>query len=135
VETIVAKSDSLVLCAEAAEGIVACCQLTAQGGGTVHLGMLSVRPDLQARGMGRRLLAEAEAWARTRFGGRRVRMTVISRRSELLDWYARRGYLPTGEVLPFRAEPTDRLLAGDLDFVVLVKELSPSPAPDEAPPA
>jgi ribosomal protein S18 acetylase RimI-like enzyme len=62
--------------------------------------MLTVRPDLQARQLGRRLLAEAEAYAASR-GAQRMRMSVITVRETLIAWYERRGYVRTGETLPF----------------------------------
>lgn len=93
-------------------------------GGAWYLGMLTIRPDLQARQLGRGLLAAAEAAAAER-GARRVRMTVINVRDSLIAWYMRRGYQPTGETEPFPygdprfGEP----LREDLHFVVLEKTL------------
>ena len=55
----------------------------------------------------------------TRFGARRMEMTVIHRRAELIAWYARRGYAPTGETRPFPVDPPRPELA----FVVLEKGL------------
>ncbi|MEI9890137.1 MAG: hypothetical protein WDN45_05495 [Caulobacteraceae bacterium] len=54
------------------------------------------------------LLEAAEAAARA-LGARRVRMTVVNVREGLIAWYERRGYRPTGEVLPF---PYDDLRFG-----------------------
>ena len=92
--------------------------------GAWYLGMLTIRPDLQARGLGRELLADAEAAAKAR-GAQRIRMTVISIRPELIAWYGRRGYAATGETQPFpygdlrRGEPK----RDDLSFLVLEKRL------------
>ncbi len=93
--------------------------------GCAYLGMLSVRPDLQAAGIGRALLDEAERAARVDLGRPEMRMRVISRRDALLGWYARRGYALTGEKEPF---PYEEPRAGkpkrpDLEFVVLRKAL------------
>jgi len=87
-----------------------------------YLGMLSVRPDLQDRKLGRRLLEGAEAFAIAR-GARRIRMTVIAIRDTLIAWYERRGYRLTGEREPFPYEDQRFGLPnrGDLDFVVLEK--------------
>jgi ribosomal protein S18 acetylase RimI-like enzyme len=89
-----------------------------------YLGMLTVRPDLQSRGLGRTMLAEAERHAASR-GARRMRMTVITVREALLQWYERRGYTRTGELLPF-PYGNDRFglpLRDDLQFAALEKEL------------
>jgi hypothetical protein len=52
-------------------------------------------------------------------------MTVIGQRTDLIEWYARRGYAPTGEQRPFPYgdERFGIPLRDDLVFVVLVKPL------------
>lgn len=68
-------------------------------GSVWYLGLLTVRPDLQNRQMGRALLAAAEGFARER-GARRIRMSVVNVRKTLIAWYQRRGYILTGETRP-----------------------------------
>jgi len=92
--------------------------------GDWYLGMLTVRPDRQDGGLGRTLLAGAEAFARAR-GGRRMHMTVVHQRAELIAWYVRRGYAVTGETKPF-SHGDDRFgrpTAEGLYFDVLEKAL------------
>ena len=91
---------------------------------TWYLGMLTVRPDLQARQLGRTLLGEAEAYAKAR-GARRIRMSVINIRDTLIAWYERRGYRRTGAVLPFPYgdERFGEPLCDDLSFLVLEKSV------------
>jgi ribosomal protein S18 acetylase RimI-like enzyme len=103
------------------------CVLVRSEGAHAHVGMFAVRPTLQSRGLGRALLAEAERIARER-GAIRAKMTVIEQRSELLAWYARRGYRSTGETEPFPyGNPRFGLpKREDLRFLVLEKELAPS---------
>ncbi len=89
-----------------------------------YLGMLTVKPDLQARQLGRAMLAAAEAYVAER-GGARIEMTVVSIRDTLIAWYERRGYARTGETRPF---PYDNELFGvpkveGLVFVVLEKKV------------
>jgi len=93
--------------------------------GAAWIGLFAVNPTLQARGLGRALLAEAERLARTELGRSAARMTVIAQRDVLLAWYARCGYAPTGATEPF---PYGNPRAGlprrpDLYFVVLEKRL------------
>jgi GNAT superfamily N-acetyltransferase len=92
-----------------------------------YLGMFTIRPDMQARQLGRTLLNEAEAFATAR-GARRMRITVITVREELLAWYERRGYVRTGELLPFPYgdERFGLPLRDDLEFAALEKELEPN---------
>jgi GNAT superfamily N-acetyltransferase len=93
-------------------------------GDLMYLGMLTVAPEAQARGLGKQFLREAEAYART-LGCRVVEMTVISRRTELIAWYERRGYALTGEARPFPVEDTRfGLPRMALEFVVMRKILA-----------
>jgi GNAT superfamily N-acetyltransferase len=90
-----------------------------------YLGMLTIRPDLQDRQLGRALLAAAERAAAGE-GARRIRMTVVNVRDTLIAWYERRGYVLTGETVPF---PYDDPVFGaplrpDLAFVVLEKAVA-----------
>jgi ribosomal protein S18 acetylase RimI-like enzyme len=102
----------------------ACVWLEPSGPGTWYLGMLTVRPESQAQGLGRRLLAEAEAHA-VAAGARRIRMTVVNLREPLIAWYERRGYARTGDTLAFPyGDPTvGAPLRPDLGLVVLEKPL------------
>lgn len=92
--------------------------------GVWYLGLLTVRPDLQNRQLGRTLLAAAENFAKER-GARRIGMTVVNVRATLIAWYERRGYALTGEAQPFPYD--DRRfgepLRNDLSFVVLERDI------------
>ena len=92
--------------------------------GVWNLGLLTIRPDLQNRQLGRALLATAEDFAKER-GGRRVRMTVVNVRDSLIAWYQRRGYRLTDETQPFPYgdERFGKPLRNDLHFVVLEKDI------------
>lgn len=117
---------SCILVAEDAGRLVATVRLDDLGHGLVHLGMLAVEPARQAGGLGRAILAAGEAHAAAAFGATRIEMTVIAQRPELIAWYGRRGWHPTGETRPF---PHDDRRFGeprrpDLVFVVLEKPLA-----------
>ncbi|MBX9795759.1 GNAT family N-acetyltransferase [Sphingomonas sp.] len=109
--------------------LVGCADIADRGGGLAYLGMLSIAPGRQAGGLGKALIAAAERVAAQHFHARTVEMTVIRQRTELIAYYARRGYALTGETRPF---PYGDARFGDprrddLDFVVLAKPLT-SPA-------
>lgn len=91
-----------------------------------HLAMLTVAPDRQGRGLGAALIGEVERRAGA-MGCRAVEMTVVHLRAELLAFYARRGYGPTGATKPFPYgdERFGRPLRDDLHFVVIEKALAP----------
>lgn len=115
----------VVLMAERQGELVGCVQVNDRGQGLAYLGMLSVKPDSQGRGLGRRLILGAEAEARSTFKATRMEMTVIVQRTELIDWYVRCGYRPTGETRPFPVTDTRFGLPrrNDLAFVVLARDL------------
>jgi ribosomal protein S18 acetylase RimI-like enzyme len=101
--------------------------LEPKGEGVWYLGLLTVRPGLQNRQMGRALLEAAEEYVRERDGGC-VRMRVVWVREALIEWYRRRGYRLTGErePFPYGDERFGRPLRDDLYFVVMEKELKAS---------
>jgi ribosomal protein S18 acetylase RimI-like enzyme len=66
----------------------------------LYVGMFSVSPELQDKGIGRALLLAAEDYARE-LNCHTLTMTVISTRHELISWYQRRGFKATGEIEPF----------------------------------
>ncbi len=101
VRHLVGLPDDVVLTAVDDDGRpLACCHLERRGG-SAYLGMFAVRPGEQGRGVGRAMLAAAEAHARDTWGATRVEITVLNHRPELLAWYERCGFVPTGESHPF----------------------------------
>jgi len=104
-----------------AENLVACVYLKKEPD-HLYLGMLSVRPTLQALSMGKHILKHAENEA-LQNGLQRIRMTVIDCRTELIAWYNRHGYLPTGETEPWIDDIHVGLRQRDFQFIVLVKRL------------
>ena len=123
---VIADPAQAILALEGPGGFTGCVCVSDKGEGLAMLGMLSVRPDIQAQGIGRELIAAAEAYAFSVFGARRMEMTVIRSRRELIDWYERRGYRDTGRTAPFPvSDPRFGLpKVGDLEFVVLAKHLA-----------
>jgi GNAT superfamily N-acetyltransferase len=122
------RPELLVLRREAGGAILACAMVEpiveADGGVVGYIGMLTVRPDRQADGLGRVMLAAAERRAIAQ-GARRARMTVVSIRETLIAWYQRRGYDLTGEIQPFPYgdERFGVPRVAGLEFVVLEKPL------------
>lgn len=98
---IINTEDSMILIAEDedAEKIVGCVQLNKQGT-DCYLGMLTVSPELQRKGIGKMLLQESEAFAEF-WDCTHIVMTVIASRSELIKWYEGHGFKKTGETKPF----------------------------------
>jgi ribosomal protein S18 acetylase RimI-like enzyme len=102
--------------------ILGCVELRNQHG-KLYLGMLTVKPNLQGKGIGKKLLIAAEEQA-TKQNCQAVYMTVISVRKELIDWYLRHGYQLTGEKKPFAFnDPRFGQPKQPLEFIVLEKKL------------
>jgi ribosomal protein S18 acetylase RimI-like enzyme len=99
------------------------CVLLEQQPDSLYLGMLTVSPTLQGGGIGKKLLAAAEEMAQS-LGVLTISMTVVSVRTELIDWYKRHGYQATGQTKPF---PMDDRNFGEpkqfLEFIVMEKTL------------
>jgi ribosomal protein S18 acetylase RimI-like enzyme len=116
----------VIVLAEQAGVLIGCVLVADKGGSLAYLGMLTVDATVQARGLGRRLIDQAEAIARDRFGATRMEMTVIVQRTELIEWYERRGYHQTGDRRPFPAsDPRFGVpLRSDLEFVVMERSLA-----------
>lgn len=121
-----ASPDAVILTARDDEDgpTLGCVWLEPAKEGVWYLGMLTIRPDLQDRQLGRTLLEAGEAYARER-GAARMQMTVVHIRDTLIAWYERRGYALTGETRPF-PHGDDRFgkpLRDDLAFVVMEKSI------------
>jgi ribosomal protein S18 acetylase RimI-like enzyme len=125
VRNIVSEGHGGMLLAEEDGRLVGCCQLQGGGHGVAHFGMFSVVPSLQGRGLGRAIVAEAERMARDEWGAGWMRMTVIRQRHDLIAWYERLGFRPTGETEPFPYgdERFGIPTRPDLEFMVLAKPL------------
>ena len=126
-----ANPDARLLTLRDAPGgaLLGCVWLEPAEAGVWYLGLLTVRPDLQDRRLGRDLPEAAERFTAGQ-GAQRIRTTVVSIRAELIGWYERRGYALTGERRPF---PYDAPQFGvpkrpDLEFVVLDKALVGAPS-------
>ena len=126
-EDLAAKPDALLLTyREDPNGeLLGTVWLEQKNDGVWYLGLLTVRPDLQNRQMGRALLAAAEDFAKQR-GACRIRMSVVNVRNTLIAWYERRGYLLTGETQPFPYDDQrfGTPLRDDLHFVLLEKDIA-----------
>ncbi len=120
------RSSVLLAAHPFAAGPVGCCEVEPAGERRAYFGMFAVRPALQGRGVGRRLLEAAEEHARLRLGAGVMSMQVLRQRQELIAWYRRMGYQPTGETAPFPYgdERFGRPRRADLEFVVLERRIA-----------
>ena len=123
VKELIEKTDTIILKYVEANQIVGCVELRKENG-KLYLGMLSVAPTIQGKGIGKKLLNAGEDYAKS-IGINTMIMTVISVRKELIDWYVRHGYQLTGERKPFVVPDTRwGIPKQELEFVVLEKKLN-----------
>ena len=114
--------DSTILKCEHNHTIVGCVYLEIQQG-KLYLGMLTTNPNLQGKGIGKKLLIAAEDHAREN-NCHSITMNVLTERKELIDWYIRHGYHMTNEKKPFAFDhPRYGKPKFQLEFVVVEKNL------------
>jgi len=120
---------SAILIAERDGRLVACAHV-ADGGQHGYFGMFSVSPTEQGGGIGKQVIAAAEAHAVREWGLTSMLMTVIDIREELIAFYERRGYVRTGikKPFPYGDERFGIPKRDDLQFEVLEKQLTQAAA-------
>ena len=120
-EELMQQQDAFLLKYEEENKILGCVYLKKEGA-KLYLGMLTVSPQLQNKGIGKILMTASDE-ARKQ-GCSAIFMSVISKRTELINWYKKHGYVDTGEKKPF--PENDRRFGipkTKLEFIVLEKNL------------
>jgi ribosomal protein S18 acetylase RimI-like enzyme len=115
------KNSTILKCIDDKNDVIGCVYLKKQDE-RLYLGMLTVSPQLQAKGLGKKLLQASEEKAKEK-GCNSIVMTVITTRKELIDWYKRHGYKETGERQPFPSNERFGKPKMKLEFLVLQKTL------------
>jgi GNAT superfamily N-acetyltransferase len=106
------------LLAEDITGLVGCVYIERRDEHS-YLGLLSVAPQFQGRGLGRQLVAAAEDHSRE-IGCRVIDLRIVSARAELLPFYRRLGYIENGTA-PF---PPDVPTKVPCDYILMTKPLA-----------
>jgi len=91
------KDNSFLLIALQDNEVISCVCLEKEDD-QVYIGLFSVHPDLQGKGVGKNILLEAEEYAFSTLQVSKLVMVVVSQRVELISYYERRGYIKTGRV-------------------------------------
>jgi ribosomal protein S18 acetylase RimI-like enzyme len=86
----------------------------------MYLGMLSVDPEMQNGGIGKRLLKQGEVYAKDK-GYAKMEISVLDSRAELIAWYERHGYKQTGKVRPFPTETKFGIPKQPLQLLIMEK--------------
>ncbi|HVK59975.1 MAG TPA: GNAT family N-acetyltransferase [Bdellovibrionales bacterium] len=119
------STDFLLIAEDGNRNALGCVQLSQRENGVAFLSMLTVDVERQTGGIGKFLLTEAENFARSEIRAKRIEMFVIAIRTELVQWYERRGYQKTGLRHDFPKDVKFGVPLGqsDLTFVSLFKDL------------
>lgn len=128
IQALIERDDACILLGEEPGGVVVACiclERHPESADTVHLGMFAVSPLLQNRGYGKTMMVAAEKLAVAQWAVESAEMMVISLRQELIAFYQRLGYQPTGEKLPFPHQPDMwQAQVENMQLITLRKELS-----------
>jgi len=120
------REDSVILIAEDedAEQILGCVHIEKKDS-KCYLGMLTVDPKKQGKGLGQQLVVECEAFAQF-WDCKTIYMTVIAQRTELIAWYEGLGFKDTKktEPFPYGDERFGIPQVPDLVFTVLEKNVN-----------
>lgn len=119
---IMQKKGSVFLIYTGEDKKIAGCVNLQQQANKIYLGMFSVSPQLQGGGIGKKILTASEEYA-LHSGCNLIYMTVISVRTELINWYMRHGYSDSGERKPFVEDALTGKHLQDLEFMVMEKSL------------
>ncbi|OKS84868.1 GNAT family N-acetyltransferase [Mucilaginibacter polytrichastri] len=103
-------------------GCITGCVYLEVKGAQLYLGMLTVSPVEQGKGVGKMLLAKADEYARSK-NCNAITITVITTRSELIAWYERHGYVKTGEIRPFPNDERFGIAKAPIELLVMEKPL------------
>jgi ribosomal protein S18 acetylase RimI-like enzyme len=122
IEQVIEQSASVFLIYKGKQQKIIGCVNLQQHDNKLYLGMFSVSPQLQGGGIGKKLLQAAEEYGR-HLQMKAIYMSVISLRTELINWYMRHGYADTGEKKPFVEDSITGKHLKPLEFMILEKPI------------
>ncbi|MCC6074344.1 GNAT family N-acetyltransferase [Pseudomonas sp. GCM10022188] len=120
-QVINALRTSTILIGSCDEQIVACVQVEPDDL-DAYIGMLAIEPGVQASGLGKAMLRHAEQYAESTLGVSQFKLVVVRARTELVQFYCRRGYNETGEILSYPVNSSVGIpISENLELIVLRK--------------
>ena len=127
-------NEVLLVAISKSEGLIGCAAIerfdaTSDSVSTITclFGKFAVEPKAQGGGLGKKLLAAAEATAIEHFKAQRMQMTVVSQRHELIEFYKRRGYYQTGNHVLMADIHEDPAMTKGHDLILLEFEKALTP--------
>ena len=116
-EILQAPQQALMKCEGENGQLLGCVHLEKQGN-LLYLGMLSVDPRVQNTGIGKFILQASRQYALNE-ECEKIKITVISVRKELIEWYVRNGFQKTDEHLEFLPDERFGKLKQPLELLVM----------------
>lgn len=104
-----------------ADGSIQACISVQKSGNSAYIGAFAVHPKLQSSGLGKAVLDLAEQYAVTHFKPEQFIMVALSSRTELIEYYERRGYQRNGNI---KAYPTHLNVGVPLNSNLTIEELT-----------
>ena len=123
VQAVMKQAESVFLKYTNEQNEITGCVNLQQHNNKLYLGMFSVVPRLQGGGIGKQLLLAAEEYAQL-VHCHTIYMSVISARSELIQWYQRQGYKDTGERKFFKEDALTGKHLQPLYFMIMEKTIT-----------
>ena len=120
-EKILNKLDSHIYIVKSDDNILGCIQARLENK-EIHIGLFAIDSKFQSAGIGKRLLEFAENESSKFWGIKSFVMEVISNRTELIEFYIRRGYINTNSYLDFPKSSLWEQIEDNLKLLVLKKE-------------
>tara|TARA_B110001454_G_scaffold106457_1_gene100209 strand:- start:48881 stop:49408 length:528 start_codon:yes stop_codon:yes gene_type:complete len=118
------EKNTFILTARENGEIIGSCELVSDPAASeLYFGMFTIKPTSQNKGLGKEFLKHVEQLAEE-WKLKTIKMTVITLRRELIEYYVRRGFRVTNEFIPFPTEERFGLpKVENLEMVYLVKDI------------
>ncbi|KAL7930683.1 acyl-CoA N-acyltransferase [Trichoderma chlorosporum] len=122
---IVNPDNAVLMALDDANTLVASIEVAKRGINCGRLSMIAVNERYQQNGVGRSVLAYAEAYCRKTWNVEEFSLNALSTRKALIAWYIRQGYEKTGETTPFPREKFSSMtLPDDMCFIEMEKNIA-----------
>lgn len=124
IKAIIDGKNSYILLGRQESQILGTCELVVDDkAGELYFGMFTIKPTLQNQGLGKEFLSHVETLAKN-WKLKKIKMTVITVRTELIEYYQRRGFRLTDELISFPKEERFGIpKIQDLKLVYLIKDI------------
>ncbi|KAL7952130.1 acyl-CoA N-acyltransferase [Trichoderma barbatum] len=123
---IVSPDNAVLMALDDTNTLIASIEVAKRGINCGRISMIAVNKHYQQGGVGRLVLAYAEAYCQRTWNAEKFSLNALSTRKALIEWYIRRGYQKTGETSAFPRERFSSMaLPDDMCFIEMKKDFIP----------